>query len=135
MGEGEVEFIEVLDLAEVSHEELVTHGAEEPFDFAFCGAVSDGGVDEEGAEAGADEAEFFGGVVGAVVDVYGFGDAAFVEGGLEAVDEVCGVVRGIEGAVGDYAGGVVDEADEKGFGGFAFVACGDVGAVHGVALP
>lgn len=54
---------------------------------------------------------------------------------MEAVDEVGGVVCGVEGAVGDDAGGVVDEADEEGFGGFAAVACGYVGAVHGVALP
>jgi hypothetical protein len=135
LGELVVELVEVVDVAEIADEELVADGAKEAFDFAFGGTISDGGVDEDGAEPRADEAKFFGGVVGTVVDVDGFGDAAFVEGGLEAFEEVGGVICGVKGAVGDDAGGVVDEADEEGFGGVAFVAVGEVGAVHGVGLP
>lgn len=96
--------------------------------------VSNGCVEQDDAETCGNEAEFFGGVVGAVIDVDGFGDAAFVDGGLEAVEKVLGVVGRIEGAVGDDAGGVVDEADEIGFEGFAG-GIADVGAVKGVALP
>ena len=58
----------------------------------FGGSVTDGGVDEDGAETGADEGEFLGGVVGSVVGVNGFGDASFVKGLLEAFDEVFCVV-------------------------------------------
>ena len=60
-------------------------------------------MDEDGAKAIADLGEFFGGVVGAVVGVDGFGDAAFVEGVLEAFDEVFGVVGFEELAMGDDA--------------------------------
>lgn len=103
LGKCEVEFIKMVDVTEVAHEELIAHGAKEAFDFAFGSAVSDGGVDEDGAEARTDKAKFFGCVVGAVVDVYRFGDSAFVEGGLEAVDKVSGVVCGEEGTVSDDA--------------------------------
>jgi len=107
-----VESGEPADVTEFSEEELFSDGAEEAFDFAFGGTISNGCVEEDDAEAGADEAEFFGGVVGAVIDVDGFGDAAFVDGGLEAVEEVGGVVGLIEGTVGDDAGGSVD-ADQS----------------------
>jgi len=60
-------------------------------------------VDENGAEASADLGELFGGVVGAVISVDGFGDASFVEGVLEAFDEVFGVVVFEELGVGDDA--------------------------------
>ena len=94
-----------------------------------------GGVAEDGAEADADGGEFFRGVVGAVVHIDGLGYAAFVKGGLEGVDEAGGVVGFVKGAVGDDAGGVVDEADEIGFDGFAAQAGVQIGAVEGVGLP
>ncbi len=62
-GELVVEFFEGGDVGEVAAEELVTHGAEEAFDFAFGGSIAHGGVEEDGAEAGADLAELLGGVV------------------------------------------------------------------------
>jgi len=102
-GEVFVEFLEAGDVVEVLVEVLVADGAEEAFDFSFGGSVTHGGVDEDGAEAGADLVEFFGGVVGAVVGVDGFGNASFVEGVLEALDEVFGVVCVEELAVGDDA--------------------------------
>ena len=92
-------------------------------------------MDEDGAEADADGGEFLGGVVGAVVHIDGLGHAAFVEGGLEGVDEAGGVVGRVKGAVGDDAGGVVDEADEIGLDGFAAQAGVQIGAVEGVGLP
>ena len=134
-GELGVELGEAADVAEVANEELVAHGAEESLDLAFGGTVSHRGVDEHGAEAGADEGEFLGGVVGAVVHIDGFGQAALVEGGLEAVDEVGGVVGVVEGTVGDDARGVVDEADEKGLDGLATQAGVEIRTVEGVALP
>ncbi len=135
LGELVIELAQVADVAQVADEELVSNGAEEAFDFSFGGPVSDRCVDEDGAEPGANEAEFLGGVVGAVIDIDGFGDAAFVEGGLEAVDEVDGVVGRIEGTMGDDAGGIVYEADEEGFERFAMKADLQVRAVECVALP
>lgn len=51
VGELVVELLKVVDLAEVADEELIADGAEEAFDFAFGGTVSNGCVDEDGAEA------------------------------------------------------------------------------------
>ena len=79
--------------------------------------------------------ELFGGVVGAVVGVDGFGDAAFVEGVLEAFDEVFGVVGVEKLPVGDDAGGVVDEGDEEDLDGLVVAWEAEVGSVEGVALP
>jgi hypothetical protein len=135
-GELGVELLgEAADVAEIPDEELVAHGAEEALDFALGGTVSHRSVDEHGAEALADEGELLGGVVGAVVHIHGFGQAALVEGGLEAVDEVGGVVGVVEGAVGDDARGVVDEADEEGLDGLATQAGVEIRTVEGVALP
>lgn len=120
---------------------MVTNGAEEAFDFSFGSAIAHGGVDEDGAEASADLGELFGGVVGAVVGVDGFGDAAFVEGALEAIDEVFAVVGVVEASVGDDAGGVVDEGDEVDLSrcwslrGVGLIEVAEVGSVEGVDLP
>ena len=54
VGEVDVEFFETGNVIEVLDEVLVPDGAEEAFDFAFGSSVADGGVDEDGAEAGAD---------------------------------------------------------------------------------
>lgn len=140
-GELVVEFFERADVVEVAGEELVAEGAEEAFDFALGGSVAHGGVDEDSAESGADLAELFGGVVGAVVGVDGLGDASFVEGVLEAIDEVFGVVGVVEAGIGDDAGGVVDKGDEEdllgcgSFGGVGPVEVAEVGSVQGVDLP
>lgn len=102
-GEVVVEFFEGGNVVEILVKVLVTDGAKEALDFSFCRSIPNGCVDEDGAEAGADLVELFGRVVGAVVGVDGFGDAAFVEGILEAFDEVFGVVVFEELSVGDDA--------------------------------
>lgn len=122
-------------MVEILVEVLVSNGAEEAFDFSFGGTIADGGVDEDGAEAGADLAELFGGVVGAVIGVDGLWDASFVEGVLEALDEVLGVVGVEELGVGDDAGGVVDEGDEVNLEGVVVAGEAEIGSVEGVGLP
>lgn len=87
-------------MTEIANEELIPHGAEETLNFAFGGIISNGCVNEDGAESGTDESEFLGYIVGAVIDIDRFGEAAFVKSSLEAVDEVGGVVRGVKGSVG-----------------------------------
>ena len=133
-GKFVVELPDAVEMAEVAHEELVAHGAEEAFDLAFGGTVSNGSVDQHGAEAGADDAELFGGIVRTVVHIDRLGHSALVERGLEAVDEVGGVVGLIERAVRNDARSVVNEADEVGLDGL-FESVGEVGTVQGVALP
>jgi len=134
-----VELCKVVDGGEVLDEELITDGAKEAFYFSFGGSVSHWGVDKNGAESLADVAELFGGVVGAVVGVDGFGDAAFVEGVLEAEDEGLGIVSGEELSVGNHSGGVVYKADEVNLCGFWRAFLGvfewEVGAVEGIDLP
>lgn len=135
-----VEFVQRADVVEVLGEELVADGAEEAFDFALCSSVAHGSMDENGAESAADLGELFGGVVRSVVGVNSFGDAAFEEGILETTDEVEGVVFVIEAGIGDDAGGVVDEGDEKDFAGrmlrgIGFAAEAKIGTVKGVNLP
>lgn len=102
-GEVFVEFLEAGNVIEILVEILISNGAEEAFDFSFGGSIADGGVDEDGAETGADLVELFGGVVGAVIGIDGFWDAAFEEGVLETLDEVLGVVGVEELSVGDDA--------------------------------
>lgn len=135
-----VEFFQGADVVEILGKELVAHGAEEAFDFTFGGSIPHGGVDEDGAEAGANLGELFGRIVGAVIGVDGFGDAAFEEGVLEATDEVEGVVFVIEAGIGDDARGVIDEGDKKDFatrmvGGVGCATIAEVGAMKGIDLP
>ncbi len=134
-GELVVELLQALDVAEIADEELVPHGAEEAFDFAFGGTVPDRRVDQHGAEAGANDAELLGAIVRTVVHIDRLGQAALVEGGLEAVDEVGSVIRGVKGAMGDHTRSVVNEADEVGLDGWLPESVGEVGTVQGVALP
>jgi len=63
VGEVHVEFFETGDVIEVLDEVLIPDGAEEAFDFTFGSPVPDGSVDKDGAEAGTNLAEFFGGVI------------------------------------------------------------------------
>ena len=133
-GELIVELVETADVAEVAHQELVPDGTKEAFDLALGGTVPDRRVNQHRAEPGADDGELIGGIVGAVVHVDGLGDAALVERGLEAVDEVGGVVGVIEGAVRDDAGSVVNEADEEGLDGLLEFGV-EIRTVQGVALP
>lgn len=135
-----IEFFQGADVVEILGEELIAHGAKEAFDFAFGGSIAHGGVDEDGAEAGANLGELFGRIVGAVIGVDGFGDAPFEEGVLEATDEVEGVVFMIETSIGDDARGVIDEGDKKDFatrmvGGVRCATIAEVGAMKGIDLP
>lgn len=128
-----VELLEAGEVLEVADEELVADGFEESFDFSFGRSVPDRGVDEDGADAAASESDFFGGVVGAVINVDPSGDPSFEDRGLEAVDEVGSVVVGVELSVWDHAGGIIDEANEVGPGGLGVAT--EVGADERVALP
>lgn len=128
-----VELVQAGDALEVSDEELIADGLEESFDLPFGRSVPDRGVDEDSSNAAASESDFLGGVVGSIIDVDASGDSSFEDGGLEAVDEVWGVVVGVKLSVWDHAGGIVDEANEIGAGGLRIDA--EVGADEGVALP
>ena len=99
---------------EVLDEELIADAAEEAFDLALGGGVADGGVAQDAADAGADEGDFLGAVDGAVVDEQLLGDAAFVEGGADGLDERIDVFLEEELAVTEDAAGIVDEGDELG---------------------
>src|SRR5690606_7765792 len=99
---------------EVFDEELVAHAAKEAFDLALGGGVADGGMAQEATDAGAEEGDFLAAVDGAVVDEELFGDAAFVEGGAEGLDEGIDVFLEEELAVAEDAAGVVEEGDELG---------------------
>ena len=99
---------------ELADEELIADASEEAFDLSLGGGVADGGVAQDAADAGADEGDLLGAVDGAVVDEQLFGDAAFVEGGADGVDEGVDVFVEEELAVAEDAAGVVDEGDELG---------------------
>lgn len=135
VGEVFVEFLQTGNVIKVLDEVLVADGAEEAFDLAFGSSVADGGVDEDGAEAGADLAELFGGVICPVVSVDRLWDPALIKGTLEAIDEVLGVIGIEELPVGDDAGGVIDEGDEEDLNGSVVAWEAEVGSVKGVALP
>ena len=68
---------------------------------------------QDDAEAGADLVDLLAGVNGAVVDVQGLRDAAFVEGAFERRDQVVRVLREEELAVGHHPAGIVDEGDQS----------------------
>ena len=99
---------------EVLDEELIADAAEKAFDFALGGGVADGGMAQDAADAGADEGDFLGAVDGAVVDEELLGDAAFVEGGADGLDQGVDVFLEEEFAVAEDAAGVVDEGDQLG---------------------
>lgn len=98
-------------------------------------------MDEDGAESGADLSELFGRIIGAVIGIDGFGSAAFVEGVLEAIDEILAVVGMVESSVSDDARGIVNEGDEENLasrcalGRVGMIMEPEVGAVEGVDLP
>ena len=83
---------------------------------------------------GANEGNFLGAVDGTVVDQELFGDAAFVEGGADGLDQGVDVFLEEELAVAEDAAGVVDEGDELSLLAGA-VGATDVGSEHGVGLP
>lgn len=130
-----VEFFETGDVIKVLDEVLVPDGAEEALDLAFGSPVPNGGVDEDGAEAGTDLAKLFGGVTCPVVSVDRLWDPTLIKSTLEAIDEVLGVIGIEELPVGDDAGGVIDEGDEEDLDGFVVSREAEVGAVEGVTLP
>lgn len=116
-GERVVELLQIADVAEIAHKELIAHGAEEAFDFSFGSTVAHGCVDENDAESCTDETELFRAVVRAIIDIDGFWDTSLVERGLEAIKEVGGVVGRVKATMGDDARCVINEADEEGFDG------------------
>ena len=121
---------------ELADEELIAAAAEESFDFALGGGIADGGVAQDAADAGADQGDLLAAVDRAVIDQQLFGDAAFVEGGADGLDEGIDVFLEEELAVAEDAAGVVDEGDEPGlFAGGVGHSGVDVRSEHGVGLP
>ncbi len=100
--------IELLD------EELIADTPKEAFDLALGGGVSDSGMTQDAADAGTDEGDFRRAVDGAVVDQQLFGDAAFVEGGTDGLDQGVDVFLEEELAVTEDAAGVIEKGDELG---------------------
>ena len=72
---------------ELADEELVADAAEKAFDLALGGSVSDSGMAQDAADAGTDQGDLLGAVDRAVVDEKLLGDAAFVEGSAEGLDQ------------------------------------------------
>lgn len=95
-------------------EELIPDAFEEAFDFPFGGSVADGGMPQDAANAGTDECDFLGTIDGTIIDEKLFGDAAFVEGGAECLNECINIFLEEELAVAEDAAGIVDEGDEFG---------------------
>lgn len=116
-----------------SGKELVSNGSEEAFDFAFGGTVAHRGVMKKTSDACADLDDFFGGIDGAVVDVEGLGNAAFIEGGAQGFDESVDVFVEEELAMATDAAGIVDEGDETGLSWRTVVL--DIRAKKGIGLP
>ncbi len=133
LGELAIEGLERGEV-ELANEELIAHPAEEAFDFSLGGGVADRGVSQDAADAGADEGDLLRAVDRAVVDEELFGDAAFVEGGADGLDERVDIFLEEEFAVAEDAAGVVDEGDQPGL--FATGPTGvQIRPEHGVGLP
>ena len=96
------------------HQELIADPAKEAFDLALGSGVSDRGMPQDAADAGADQGNLLRAVDGAVVDEKLFGDAAFVEGGADGFHQGIDVFLAEELAVTEDAAGVIDEGDEFG---------------------
>jgi hypothetical protein len=102
---------------------------------AAFGVVGSAG-DTLDAEAGADGVELVGAVDAALVDVDGEGAAVAQDGALEAVLHAGELLVPVELGMGDQAGMIVEESEEKGLTlpvGISGIR--EVGAVHGIALP
>lgn len=113
--------------------ELITNGSEEALDFTFGGTVSHRGVMEETANACADLNDFLRGIDGAVVDVKGLRNAAFIESRAQGFDESVDVFVEEELTVTTDAAGIVNESNESGLGRGSVVA--DIRAKECVGLP
>jgi len=84
-------------------QELVPHGAKKSFDLSLGRAIPHRGVVEQAADAGADLDDLLGGVDGTIVHVERMGDAAFVVGGANGLNERVHVFRREELAVATNA--------------------------------
>ena len=118
---------------QLAAKKLLAHTAEKAFDFPFGCAIPHGRVGEQTANAGADLDDFLGGINRTVINIQTVGDPAFVESGAEGLDEGIDVFGGKELAVAADARGVVDEGDEAGLDGGAFVL--EARAIEGIGLP
>ena len=90
---------------------------------------------EQAADAGADEGDFLATVDRAVVDEELLGNAAFVEGGADGLDQGIDVLLEEELAVAEDAAGVVEEGDQLGLFASRSHPGVHIGSEHGVGLP
>ena len=109
---------------------------EEALDFAPALGVVGRAQDALDAQGGADGVELLGGVDLALVDVDGQGAAVAEHGPFEAILQAGELLVPVELGVGDQAGVVVEEGEEEDLALLVGVGrVGQLGAVHGVALP
>jgi len=90
-------------------------------------------MNEDCADTTASQRDFFRGIVGAVINIHGPGDASFEDGILKTVDKIDCVIIRIKLAMWDDSGGVIDKANKVCSSRFAFDF--NVWADEGVALP
>ena len=91
-------------------------------------------MDQGDAELGAHQREMLRAVIGAVVHVQALWNAAAHERLLEYRQERLGVLRHRKCAVGNHAGGIVEEGDEIALAPCAPGDC-DAGTMHDIAHP
>src|SRR6266540_4813908 len=127
--------IEGIDARKVERagQEGLAHSPEETFDLPLRRAIAYRRVAEQAPDARADLRDLLASVDGAVVDVEGVRNAAFVERRAQGGDERVGVLREEKLTVAADAAGVVDEGDELALG--LSAAGADVRPEHPVGLP
>ena len=68
-------------------QKLLAHTAKKALDFSLGGSIPDGRVMQEAANPGANLDDFLGTINGAVIDIERLGDASFIEGSLQGLNE------------------------------------------------
>jgi hypothetical protein len=109
---------------------------EEALDLAAALGVVGSAEDALDAQGSADGVQVLGGVDFGLVDVDGQGAAVAEDGALEAVLQAGELLVPVELGVGDEAGVIIEEGEEKNLALVLGIGrIGKVGAVHGIALP
>src|SRR5262249_8276996 len=93
---------------------LIAGAAEKTLDLSLGRGIAHSRVAQNTADTGADEGDLLTAVDRAVVDEELLGDAAFVEGGADGLDEGVDVFLEEKLAMAEDAAGVVEEGDELG---------------------